>query len=230
MAREDDCPPLAEEDANDATLAVRAAGGCTASFAILTGRHHVAIVHYARRLLARRGGPRAGCDAEDVAQETFLRAWRGLRRYDPRHAFATWLFTIGRRTCLNHLRGERRHADRLGRAARDREQAQADAVSSAGNDRTPGAPEGPLWELAARTLTERQFTAVWLRYVEEMPADAIARVLASTTVGARLTLMRARRRLETAMRDAAAGAAEQPVAMISGPLAPLIRPLPPPVS
>jgi hypothetical protein len=66
MARDDDCLPLPEEAADDAALAVLAARGCTGSFAVLTARHHVAIVHYARRLLARRGGPRAGCEAEDV--------------------------------------------------------------------------------------------------------------------------------------------------------------------
>lgn len=228
MARDDECtPPSDGAAASDADLALLAAGGCTVSFAALTARHHVAIVHFARRLLARRGGPRAGCDAEDVAQETFLRAWRDLRRYDPRHAFSTWLFTIGRRTCLNHLRGERRHADRLARVAQDQARDQAQAASSAGCEWTPGGLPGSLWELAAGTLTERQFTAVWLRYVEEMPTAAIARVLASTTVGARLTLMRARRRLETAMR---ADAAERTAALAPGPLAPLLRPLPPPAS
>jgi|688.fasta_scaffold39853_4 RNA polymerase sigma-70 factor (ECF subfamily) len=226
MARDDDCLPLPEEAADDAALAVLAARGCTGSFAVLTARHHVAIVHYARRLLARRGGPRAGCDAEDVVQETFLRAWRELGRYDPRYTFSTWLFTIGRRACLNHLRGERRHADRLSRAARDRE---TDHAASISGDETAGGAANSLWGLAARTLSERQFTALWLRYVEEMPAAGIARVLASTTVGARLTLMRARRRLETEMRSAAVGSADRTAAVTPVPI-PLLRPLPPPAS
>lgn len=219
-------PPQAGAGEDDVDLALRAADGCTASFAILTARHEVAIVHYLRQSLSRRGGPRACCDAEDVAQETFLRAWRELRRFDPRHSFPAWLFTIGRRTCLNHLRGERRHAHRLARAARARK---SDREAS---DTIAPAEDGPvslLWNLAARTLSERQFTALWLRYVEEMPTAEIARVLASTTVGVRLTLMRGRRRLEAALRAAEAGAADRSTPT-TVPLAPLLRPLPPPAS
>jgi hypothetical protein len=62
-----------------------------------------------------------------------------------------------------------------------------------------------------------------------MPAAGIARVLASTTVGARLTLMRARRRLETEMRSAAVGSADRTAAVTPVPI-PLLRPLPPPAS
>lgn len=223
MPPRDACEPAqAGGTAADAVLALAAAGGCAESFAALTDRHQVPIVHYLRHLLGRRGGPRSGCDAEDVAQETFLRAWRELRRYDPRHPFAAWLFTIARRTCLNHLRGERRHADRLARAARDRETARRSPV---GLEPT-AAPSGSLWQLAGSTLSERQFTAIWLRYVEEMPAAAIARVLESTTVATRLTLMRARRRLEAAARAAELLPAGRPTV----PSGPLLSPLTPPAS
>lgn len=215
-----DITPAEAGDESDADLAVRAAAGCTGSFAILGGRHQVPIVHYLRRLLGRRGGPRAGCDADDVAQETFLRAWRELNRYDPRRPFSAWLFTIARRTALNHLRGERRHADRIDRAARERAAALAAAC-----DRPALGPIDSLWDLAAATLPERQFTALWLRYVEELPAAAIAGVLASTTVGVRLTLLRARRRLEAAAKIAADRPDATPPFLL-----PVLHPLPPPAS
>jgi len=43
-------------------------------------------------------------DAEDLTQETFLRAYRSLYRYDPSLSFATWLFTIARRAAASHFR------------------------------------------------------------------------------------------------------------------------------
>lgn len=46
-------------------------------------------------------------DAEDAAQETFLRAFRHLETYDPRRRFANWLLSIASHYCVDHLR--RRH-------------------------------------------------------------------------------------------------------------------------
>ena len=47
-------------------------------------------------------------DAEDVTQETFVRVFRSLDRYDPDRPFAAWIFTIAARLCIDHLR-RRRH-------------------------------------------------------------------------------------------------------------------------
>lgn len=43
-------------------------------------------------------------EAKDVVQETFIRVWKGIRNYDPEKSFATWLYTIGSRLCLDHLK------------------------------------------------------------------------------------------------------------------------------
>jgi RNA polymerase sigma-70 factor (ECF subfamily) len=46
-------------------------------------------------------------DAEDVAQETFIRVFRSLDRYDSARPFAAWIFTIATRLCIDHLRRRR---------------------------------------------------------------------------------------------------------------------------
>jgi RNA polymerase sigma-70 factor (ECF subfamily) len=43
-------------------------------------------------------------EAKDVVQETFIRVWKGIRNYDSEKSFATWLYTIGSRLCLDHLK------------------------------------------------------------------------------------------------------------------------------
>ena len=43
-------------------------------------------------------------EAKDVVQETFLRVWQGIGRYDPQKPFATWLYTIATRLCLDRLK------------------------------------------------------------------------------------------------------------------------------
>jgi RNA polymerase sigma-70 factor (ECF subfamily) len=63
------------------------------------------VAHFQRPLfgyLGRMGLTQA--QAEDLAQETFLRAWQALAQYDPQQAaFSTWLFTIAHRLALNEL-------------------------------------------------------------------------------------------------------------------------------
>lgn len=186
----------------DAVLVARARGGCAASAAHLVEIYQVPLVEYLGRLLVR-AGPRARCDAEDVAQETFIRMLRGLDTVDPKAPFGAWLFTIARRTCLNHLRSERRHARRIAARASVPEPASRGgpleaAVAAETRDR--------LWEVASRTLPKRQFTALWLRYVEEMPVAGIARAIGGTAAAVKLHLLRGRRRLEPALADAGCGA------------------------
>jgi RNA polymerase sigma-70 factor (ECF subfamily) len=45
---------------------------------------------------------------DDAAQETFVRVWRGLRRFEPRGRFVAWTFTVARNTCIEFLRREAR--------------------------------------------------------------------------------------------------------------------------
>src|SRR6185295_1435674 len=46
-------------------------------------------------------------DAEDLTQETFVRMFRALARYDPTRPFGAWLFTIASRLCIDHIRRSR---------------------------------------------------------------------------------------------------------------------------
>jgi len=186
---------MGDAAADDAELAMRAQAGCVASFTTLAARHQVAIVHYVAWMLGRGG--RTRCDAEDLAQQTFLRAYSDLDTYRGDGPFAAWLFAIARRTCLNHLRGERRRVARLA------------ALHPGDVDPAPGpaalaaAADGRrwLWDIARRVLSERQFTALWLHYVEGLSVTAIATVLARSPAAVKVLLLRGRRRLEPLLTE-----------------------------
>ncbi|MFM7205152.1 MAG: RNA polymerase sigma factor [Planctomycetaceae bacterium] len=172
---------------DDGPLVRRAVDGCVDSFAALLARHQVPVAHFVRQTL---GG--CGADVDDVVQEVFLRVHSRLADYDHRWAFSTWLFTIARRCCLNHARTERR------RRRRDVTAVRPEATSA---DRDPQAvalvedAATSLWSAARLVLTERQFSALWLRYAEDLPVEEVAAVLECPVGTAKTLLFRARIRL-----------------------------------
>lgn len=184
---------------DDGPLVRRAAGGCIDSFAGLLARHQVPVAHFVREVL----GPRSP-DVDDVVQEVFLRVHSRLADYDHRWAFSTWLFTIARRCCLNHARTERR------RRRRDVTAVRPESTSA---DRDPQAvamvddAATSLWSAARLVLTERQFSALWLRYAEDLPVEDVAAVLECPIGTAKTLLFRARIRLASVVPDGRAAEA-----------------------
>ena len=76
----------------------RIAGGDAAAFRSLSDAHLGRILTYANRLMKNSG------EAEEVAQETFLRAWQKASRYEPRAKVSTWLHKIAHNLCTDRMR------------------------------------------------------------------------------------------------------------------------------
>jgi RNA polymerase sigma-70 factor (ECF subfamily) len=171
-----------ESPASDEELACQAQKGCIASFEQLLLRFQTPVLHFLRH----RG---LAADAEDLTQETFLRAYKNLHRYSRQWTFSAWLFTIARRTGINHMRRGYPTLDVVAlKAAVSSEPEPLEAlVASEGRRR--------LWDAASKILTEEQLTALWLYYVEDMPVRNIANVLGRTRTSAKVMLFRARRKL-----------------------------------
>jgi RNA polymerase sigma-70 factor (ECF subfamily) len=77
------------------------------SYALLVDAYSERIINYLVRMTGSR------YEAEDLAQEAFVRAYFALRSYDPQYKFSTWLFKIATNLCINHLKKRRRwlHVD-----------------------------------------------------------------------------------------------------------------------
>jgi RNA polymerase sigma factor (sigma-70 family) len=177
-----------EMSISDEELACRAQGGCAESLDQLLRRFQAPVLHFLRR----RG---FFADAEDLVQETFFRAYENLHRYDKRWLFSTWLFTIARRTSLNHRRRRCPTADLKAVEAAWSDVAEPLDAILAEESRTR------LWDRAASVLTEEQMTALWLHYAEDMPAREIARVLGRSWASVKVMLFRARRRLSPLLAE-----------------------------
>ena len=86
----------------DFELIRRVLRGETAAFEVLVGRYQPLILRLTRRMT------RNAEDAEDLAQDAFVQAFRSLAGFHGQASFSTWLYRIAVNRCLNHLRAARR--------------------------------------------------------------------------------------------------------------------------
>ncbi|MBM2817719.1 MAG: polymerase, sigma-24 subunit, subfamily [Parcubacteria group bacterium] len=89
---------------SDQQLIIDCLNGDDAAIAILIDRHIKPVFNFAKRLVGKSE------DAEDIAQETFIKMWRNLKKYRQGENFKTWLFTIARNTAIDLLRKKRNFA------------------------------------------------------------------------------------------------------------------------
>lgn len=95
------CVETGADGLDDATLAARAGEGDADAFEELVVRYQGQIYRLALRMLG------STAEAEDMTQESFLAAWRGLPALRTEAAFGGWLYKLAMNRCLNALRGRR---------------------------------------------------------------------------------------------------------------------------
>ena len=172
-----------------------ARAGDGGAFEVLVLRHQARIVNYASAIVHDAGA------AEDVAQETFVRAWRGLARFRGESAFKTWLYRIATNVARTHL-------DRRGRQARigdrslddETEPLQAGDVPSPAPDAETSLVRREAIDRALAELPEELRVALVLRDVEGLDYKEIAGVTGAPIGTVESRIFRARRRLRTLLR------------------------------
>jgi len=119
-------------------------------------------------------------DAEDVAQETFIRVFRALYRYDPARPFAAWLFTIAARLCIDAIR--RRKLSPVSLFQRDAETLEERTIEVV--DPGPGPEELTSWEEEERraqtlidSLPPHYRIVVMMRHQQDLSYEEIADAL-----------------------------------------------------
>jgi RNA polymerase sigma-70 factor, ECF subfamily len=184
--------PPSPDHGQDAQRVQQAVAGDATAFAALVDSHAPRL----HRWLIATGSTHH--DAEDLAQDAFIRAHRALDRYDPRWAFSTWLYTIAQRLRCDHHAKQRRLLSLQGSAAETLEAApHTDEMEPA----AAPFPAGSLWALARQHLSEADVQVLWLHYAEALDAAAIARILASNALAVRVRLHRARSRLKAVVES-----------------------------
>lgn len=175
---------------DEATLIRHAANGDTTAWEPLVLAHQEAVFRLCYLLL---GDPD---DAEDIAQETFLRAWNHLKRFDSTRPLRPWLLSIASNLASNRRRSAGRYLAALTRAFRN------EPVSSASTEEKSAQymEANDLWK-AVQTLNVPDQQIIYLRYFLELSVTETAEALrvAEGTVKSRLS--RALERLRGIIRQ-----------------------------
>jgi RNA polymerase sigma-70 factor (ECF subfamily) len=145
-------------------------------------------------------------EAEDLAQEVFLRVYRNRKKYTPKAKFSTWLFTIANNLALNALR------DRKRRPILPLEVQESGPLGPRPNETTAAARDEPpthnlqqqelavVIRQALDGLNERQRMAIVLNKFEDMNYTEIAEVMGLTMKAVKSLLSRARAKLREALQ------------------------------
>jgi RNA polymerase sigma factor (sigma-70 family) len=177
----------------DGELARRSRNGDAEAFAQLVDRHRRTVYAVARAVL---GSPE---EAEDVAQEALIRAYRSLGRYDTSREFAAWIRAITVNCAVTALRRRRRPgwavAERLPHALDP-----ADTRSSPHEDASAHAFEASLRAEIAR-LPLKQRLAITLFGLDGLDLAGAAEAIGCSVGATKVHLSRAREKLARALDD-----------------------------
>ncbi|MDH3266203.1 MAG: sigma-70 family RNA polymerase sigma factor [Gammaproteobacteria bacterium] len=165
---------------NEVALIEAARKGSTTAFTDLVGNYREGLLRF---LLTRSS---SFADAEDALQDTLINAYRYLHSYDPRWRFSTWLYRIAINNAI-----KLKTIDTV--EITDLHDEESDPLAHC----IKAADRENLWQCARRNLNDEVYTAMWLRYVEDMSVNDIGAVLNRSVSWTKVNLLRGRKTLES---------------------------------
>jgi RNA polymerase sigma-70 factor, ECF subfamily len=181
----------------DAALMLRVKDGDIQAFESLVEKYKQPIINLIYRMLHDLE------EAEDLAQNVFVRAYRSAGRYEVSAKFSTWLFTIARRLCLNELRRRGRHPAESLEASQEDEQSPRqyeDAKSFAAPDQFLHRELEVKIQQAIDELPDKQRIAILMCRADEHSYDEIAKVLECSISATKSLIHRGRETLKQKLK------------------------------
>ncbi len=184
-------------DGSDAVVVARVRAGDSDAFRLLVDRHATGIFRLAFRMVGNEH------DADDVVQESFLKAYRQLHRFESRANFGTWLYRIAVNCALDLLRQRPRNAGDP--AIEEGDDPPADPETNPSPERLAFSAEVQSRVTSALAeLSDAERAAFLLRHFEGQSIEEIGRALGLRTSATKHTVFRAvqkmRRALEPVVR------------------------------
>lgn len=161
------------------------------AFSLLVDAYKMPVYNVCHRML---GNP---SDAEDAAQETFVRVYTHLRDYDPRQKLSSWILAVASHYCIDRLRRQRVKLISL------------DAIGTLGSSRDERQPESQAMKSETcaeirdllQSLPAEYRLVIALRYWQDLSYADIAQVVGTTESAVKSRLHRARTMLAEQVRN-----------------------------
>ncbi len=172
-------------------LMLRVKGGDIAAFEEIVEIHQHAVIGTVAKMLGNAN------DAEDIAQQVFIRVWKSAARYQVSAKFTTWMFTITRNLVFNEMRRRKRKPV----VSMDEREEEYNLIAKDESTATPDQQvlENELVKAiddAIQSLPEKQRLAVILRRYEDRSYEEIAEILSMSLSAVKSLLFRARGQLK----------------------------------
>jgi RNA polymerase sigma-70 factor (ECF subfamily) len=189
----------------DAVAVARARAGDSDAFRVLVERHSRSLFRLAFRMTGNQQ------DAEDVVQESFLRAYKQLAKFDERASFGTWLYRIAANCSLDLVRSRKRRSEHL--APQESAGSEMDDPVSLLPSHAPtpdrlamSSEVGERVKQAMEELSPTERTAFVLRHFEGMCMEEVSRVLDCQPGAAKHSVFRAVQKLRRALEPVVSAA------------------------
>ena len=163
---------------------------------VLIERHQMRVVGTITKMLGDE------TEAEDLAQQVFVRVWKSAERYIPSAKFTTWLLTIARNLVFNEMRRRQRFKlIALGSESEEGMELLGDASALSPSQKILEWEMQEVIQEAIDQLPEPQRMALVLRRHEEMPYEDIAQILGASLPAVKSMLFRAREELKRCLHQ-----------------------------
>src|SRR5579883_857792 len=180
----------------DRACVAKARSGDADAYRVLVERHSRSLFRLAFRMTGNEQ------DAEDVVQESFLRAYRQLAKFDDRASFGTWLYRIASNCSLDLVRARKRRSEHLAPAETESNEDPIAALPSGAPSPERTALSTEVRERVAaamQDLSAAERTAFVLRHFEGMCIEEVSRVLDCKPGAAKHSVFRAVQKLRRAL-------------------------------
>lgn len=185
-----------EESDEDTRLMLRIKTGDVVAMEELIRKHQNSVYAAVSRML--NNAP----ESEDIAQQVFIRIWKGASHYEPTARFTTWMFTILRNLVFNESRRQRRKPTSSADAIEEEGGLTLFLEPSLSPDEAMEHTElQQAVDKAIAALPEKARLAVQLRRFENMPYEDIAQTLNMSISATKSLLFRARNMLKDSLKD-----------------------------
>ena len=175
---------------DELAIVARARNGDSAAFELLVERYQNQVYRLALRMCGNTH------DAEEVAQEAFVAAWKGLPRFRGESKFSTWLYQLTSHAAVDYLRREKRH-----RGLDDIDEQTDLAAEGSPHEAAENAELAGQLQAALQSLTPEHRQIFLLRQLQQLSYEEIAQTLGLEAGTVKSRLNRARKQLQQKLSE-----------------------------